>query len=281
MEKQTLKKARPRGVRAAVVAGERGTEQAFGRAGLILDALAAARRTGLRFTDIVSATGFSKATVHRLLAGMLAHDLVANADERGRFYLGHRLAGWGAAARDRYGFLELVGPHLDALAARTGETIYFSVRSGPMSLCVAQREGTNPIRVLSLAPGDRNALGVGSASLALLAFLPQAEIDAILADPDHCRARERRGVGETAIRELVSDARRRGYAFVLDLIPGIAAIGVPVPADGAVPAAALAIATITARLEGGQLDEALAALRGTAETIGETLARNADLRLPG
>jgi DNA-binding IclR family transcriptional regulator len=265
----------------AVTAGQRGIEQTFARAGIILDALAEGRRKGLRFTDIVAATGFSKATVHRLLAGMVAHGLVEAAGERGRFHLGYRLGAWGAAARDRHGLLDLALPHLDALAEATGDTVYLSVRTGVLSLCVARREGSHPIRVLTLTPGDRNALGVGSASLALLAFQPSdPEIDRILADPEHIRARERRGIEEATIRHLVADSRQRGYAQVRDIVPGIVALGVPALSGSPVPTVALSIATVAARLEEPRLAEVVDRLRATARTIGDLMAGNADLVMP-
>lgn len=272
-----------RGHDIAVAPGERGTEQTFARACAVLDALADARRTGLRFTDIAGATGFSKATVHRLVAGLVAQGLVEATGEKQRYFLGHRLAAWGAAARDRHGIVELATPHLDALAGATGDTVYFSIRTGVLSLCVARREGTHPIRVLPLAPGDRNALGVGSASLALLAFgVSDEDVKDVLADPDHVAARERRGVGAAQIQDLVRASRERGYALVRDVIPGIVAIGLPAAASGgAAPMAAVSVATVASRLEGARLDEVLGHLREAARAIGDLLRRNPDLAAQG
>ncbi|HEY4252027.1 MAG TPA: IclR family transcriptional regulator [Roseomonas sp.] len=237
------------GMAGGVAAGDRGVEQTFGRAAAVLDALADAREGGLRFTDLVGATGFSKATVHRLMAGLSAHGLVEADPGSGRYFLGFRLAAWGAAARDRHGLAERAAPALRRLAEQTGDTVYLSLRIGVLSLCVARHEGSFPIRALPLKPGDRNALGVGSGSLAMLAFLePEAAIERVLADPENIAARERRGIDEAHVRRHVAATRRKGHTFVDDLTPGMIGMGLPVPGRGGQPVAAVSIATISARL---------------------------------
>jgi DNA-binding IclR family transcriptional regulator len=255
----------------AVAVGDRGVEQTFGRASAVLDVLAEARDRGLRFTDIVQATGFSKATVHRLLAGLTAHDFV-EAGEEGRFFLGYRLAAWGGAARDRHGIVERTVPVLRTLAERTGDTVYLSVRVGALSLCVARQEGTFPIRALPLKPGDLNALGVGSGSLGLLAFLgSDEEIDRVLADPENIQARQRRGVDEDTIRRHVAAARESGYVLAGGLTPGMSGLSLPVLSRNGRPLAAVSIATTSDRLLQPRLAEVLGFLRMAVQDLGYTL----------
>ncbi|MFC7738137.1 IclR family transcriptional regulator [Roseomonas sp. GCM10028921] len=245
-------------------------EQTFGRASAVLDALAAARDRGLRFTDLVLASGYSKATVHRLLAGLTAHDFVQA--EGGRFFLGFRLATWGGAARDRHGIVERTAPALRTLAERTGDTAYLSVRVGALSLCVARQEGTFPIRALPLQPGDVNALGVGSGSLSLLAFLgSEEEIERVLADPENIRARQRRGVSEDMIRQHVAAARESGYVLAGGLTPGMTGLSLPVLSTAGHPIAAVSIAATFDRLLQPRLAEVLGFLRLAAQDLGYVL----------
>src|SRR5690606_41646567 len=101
---------------AMVTAGERGVEQTLGRAATILDALSGAREHGLRFTDIVNTSGYSKATVHRLLAGLRRYGSVELDEAADRRFLGLLLCGWGTATMARYGLVERTAPTLRDLA---------------------------------------------------------------------------------------------------------------------------------------------------------------------
>jgi DNA-binding IclR family transcriptional regulator len=259
-----------------VAAGDRGVEQTFGRTRAVLDALTEARNHGLRFTDLVRITGFSKATVHRLLAGLAQHDFI-EAGSDGRYFLGYRLASWGAAARDRHSMVERATPVLRALAERSGDTAYLSIRIGPMAFCVARQEGTFPIRALPLTPGDWNALGVGSGSLALLAFLPTAaEIDRVLADPENIRARGRRNVSEQTIRHLARSARESGYVLADGLTPGMTGLALPVLSRAGRIIAAVSIATTSERLRQPRLGEVLVLLRDATREMGHALGEVPD-----
>src|SRR5690606_7103276 len=96
-----------------LTAGERGTDQTFQRTSIVLDLLAKVPDKGLRFTDLQDPTGFSKATLHRLLAGLVNPGLVDI--EMSRYYPGFRLGLWAAAARNRHGFAQRIGPIIRAL----------------------------------------------------------------------------------------------------------------------------------------------------------------------
>lgn len=250
-----------------VAPGDRGVEQTLGRAAALLDALAGAREDGLRFTDLVAATGFSKATVHRLIAGLSRHGFVEADPKSARLFLGFRLAGWGAATRGRHGLLERAAPILRELADTLGDTVYLILRDGPMSICAARYEGPFPIRALPLTPGDRNALGVGSGSLALLAFLADADIDRILKDPQNIAARERRGVDEAEIRRQVMLSRKRGYAMSDGLTPGMIGIGLPVKSISGDPIVSVSVASIAERMREPRRKEVLGQLAAAARAV--------------
>jgi DNA-binding IclR family transcriptional regulator len=259
-----------------VTAGERGVEQTLGRAATLLDALAGAREHGLRFTDLVNASGYSKATVHRLLAGLRTYGFVELDAATDRFFLGLRLGGWGTATMARYGLVERTAPILRDLASRLDTTVYLILRDGPMSLCVSRFVGSHPIRALPLTPGDRNALGVGSGSLAMLAFLDDKEIDRILHEPENMAARERRNIPITEIRRLVAMARKKGYAMTDRLTPGMIGIGMPVHSTAGDPVVAVSVASVSSQMRGRRHTEMTTQLRLTVSAIEQALLKSAD-----
>lgn len=168
---------------AQIAAGERGTDQTFQRTSIVLDLLAKEPENGLRFTDLKELAGFSKATLHSLLAGLVSHGFVDN--EGPRYYPGFRLGLWAAAARNRHGFAQRVGPIIRTLSEEVEDTAYLSIRVKEMAVCVVLHEGTGAVRALPLSPGDHSGLGVGSAAAAILATIQdEQEIEAILRSPD-------------------------------------------------------------------------------------------------
>lgn len=249
--------------------GNRGVGQTLSRAAAILDILAQEREKGLRFTDLVALSGFSKTTTFRLLAAMQEFGFVELDELTHRYFAGFRHLTWGSAARDRLGIAERAAPALRALAETTGDTVYLHFRDEIVSLCVSRYEGHFPIRAYPLRHGDRSALGIGSGSLAILAFhVSDAEAEVILKDPEHIRLRERRGVTEKQIRALVKTAHKNGYACVSNLAPGMTGVALPIRLDIDRPSASVSVTTTTERLTQPRRQEVLLELQRTVEEVG-------------
>jgi DNA-binding IclR family transcriptional regulator len=251
--------------------GERGLEQSFGRAAVILNALAAADVAGgLRFVDIVRTTGFSQTTVHRLLAALAEHGFVEQEAAGGgsRYVLGMRLAGWAFAAANRFGLAEVAQPIMHRLCEATEDTIYFTLRSGDLAVCVSRIEGAYPIRALVVKPGDRRALGAGAGALALLAFVRnEAEVERLIVAPDQQAGRAQRGMDEHWVRQAIATSRRQGYTVVQDLVPGTTGIGMPIRGPSGDPIAALSLAAISPRLEPPRLEEVVRQMKAATTEI--------------
>lgn len=84
-------------------------------------------------------------------------------------------------------------------------------------MCVQRVDGWNPIQIYLNKVGDRRPLGMGSATLSILAALPEEEAEAILARNEE----EIRWVLQTdftALRRFLEQARRQGYAASSDML---------------------------------------------------------------
>jgi DNA-binding IclR family transcriptional regulator len=158
-------------------------------------------------------------------------------------------------------------PSLERLAAATEDTVYASVREGVSAVCVGREIGAFPIRTLSLEVGDRRPLGVGSGSLALLAWLPDGEIEDIVERNRGWLGRYP-GFTKSYVSTIVAETRRYGFSFVDErIIPGMRAIGVPVLGNDGRPLAALSLAAITARVSGDRVNELVALLKTEAQEL--------------
>jgi DNA-binding IclR family transcriptional regulator len=238
----------------------------------IVDALAAAADEGLRLTDVMHAARLNKTTTHRLLTGLVAHGLADHDAHTRRYFVGIRVLSLAQAAKRRFRLASLVEPILVRLSRQTQDTVTIVARQGDEAVCLGCREGSFPIKVLTLHEGDRRPLGIGAGSLALLAFLPDADVERILAE--YSRERAAFPFDDVQLRNMITAARRQGYAYNdihvfkgMETITDMAAVGVPILSSRGTPVAALHLTAITQRLAQPRRDNILAVLRNEVDAI--------------
>ncbi len=127
--------------------------------------LAALEPSPRSLAELVTATGLSRATAHRLAVALEAHGLVRR-DDDGRFSLGLRLIGLGHAAAEAIpGWLD-ARPALAWLQSQTGESVQLFVRDGDERVCVESLEAPHELRTI-VPVGARLPLDRGSAGRVL------------------------------------------------------------------------------------------------------------------
>lgn len=136
------------------------------------------RPAGVMIRDIVVQVGLPRTTVYRILNTLQFHDVVCRTSSGG-YRLGPRLMALAARAvseRHDYDLAAVTLPHLEKLAAATGEGCKVSVVEGEGLVVVAATDGKREY-ALSVVPGQRMPLHAGAAGKVLLAYLPKAELD--------------------------------------------------------------------------------------------------------
>jgi len=123
--------------------------------------LAAIEASPRSLGELVTATGFSRATAHRLAVALEAHGLVRR-DDDGRFALGVRLIALGRAAAEAIPLADAALPALAALRDETAESVQLYVRDGDRRVCIASLESPHGLRTI-VAMGASLPLDVGSA----------------------------------------------------------------------------------------------------------------------
>lgn len=236
------------------------------RVAMILRLLSNPGEGGHRLSDIAETTGLGKATAHRLL-GALVQVGFANQDFKSKRYsLGTAAAALGRAANIYY-IESLLRPVLRRLARETEDTVFASMREGLAAVCVGREIGDFPIRTLTLDRGDRRPLGVGAGSLALLAFLPDDEIEAVI-DRNRRWLLDYSGFSPEDLRGLVARTRTAGYACNEGrIMPAMQAIGVPILGRDGRPVASLSLAAIRDRMGPDRLPGLVQQLREEADAI--------------
>jgi DNA-binding IclR family transcriptional regulator len=146
------------------------------------------------------------------------------------------------------------------LCQSSEDTVYLAMRYGDEAVYLDRREGSYPIKTLTVAAGDRRPLGVGAAPLAMLAFLPDAEMEHIIALQTEARARL--GVDELLLREMIGISRQLGYALnESKIIPDMTAVAVPIRGGDGTPLAAISVACLSRRMQGARREAIVASLR--------------------
>ncbi|TJW06985.1 MAG: IclR family transcriptional regulator [Mesorhizobium sp.] len=248
------------------------TEQAKGtqlldRSVALLNYLGEVGEQGARIQEMAKALGLTGSTAHRIVSALERHLLIERETSTKRYRLGLSLFALGAKAADGTGLRRLCRPALTRLAAQTGDTVFLMARSGFNTVCVDRQEGIYVIDSLTGHIGGQVPLGVGSASLAILAYLPPEEADAIISANahlygafDHLSADE--------IRRQLPAIRERGYALDQGhLVAGISALALPIRPQGRDVMAALAINTTSARMPAEQIPELVASIGREVEII--------------
>ncbi|WP_345752125.1 IclR family transcriptional regulator [Microbacterium rhizophilus] len=112
-----------------------------------LNVLAAALEHS-RFTDIVSASGLAKATVHRILATLVANDFIAGDGERG-YRAGPALLSLAGRAISTVDIAQVARPIVDRLVAEVDCTVHVGVATDNEIVYLIRRDATKPYQMKS------------------------------------------------------------------------------------------------------------------------------------
>ena len=223
---------------------------------VILAALESGPQT---LAGLVSVTGISRPTAHRLALALESHRMVAR-DIQGRFVLGPRFVELaGAAGEDR--LVAIATPALALLRDATSESAQLYRRQGDQRICIAAAERVSGLRD-SVPVGSLLSMQAGSAAQVLFAWEDANKIHAGLT-----------GARFTAAR--LEAVRRQGWAeSVGEREAGVASVSAPVRGPHNRVIAAVSVSGPLERLgrRPGRLHAA--AVVATAERISLTLKQS-------
>jgi DNA-binding IclR family transcriptional regulator len=221
--------------------------QSIRRAAAILRVVAHRNTDGIRLSEISQNLGLNNTTVHRLLSSLVEEGLVSFDRLSKRYHLGFQLVSMGFASQ-QYLITECCSGAVEALARETGDTAYLFLKLGTDALCLKRAEGAYPVKMLSINEGDHRPLGIGGGPLALLAFLPEKDIEKIVAANSKLYSNYNNQTPDD-IRRLVKTAKNLGYAWCdRQVFDNVASIGMPIRDSGNRIAASISIAAINTRM---------------------------------
>lgn len=223
-------------------------------------------------TEIARACGLPIPTAHRILSALRRRGFVTQNARSKRFRLGIGALDLGERARSLVDVRAAALPILRRLCHDSGETALLTVLSEghDRSVCLERVESLHPLR-LSVEPGRQMPLHAGASQKALLAYLPQDEIDRVVSVPLErlCRATI------TDPKELRADLtriRRRGWASSFEETNiGVWGLAVTLLDGHGSVIGAVGLAGPSARMSRTRTREDLARLRAGTDDLAKVL----------
>jgi DNA-binding IclR family transcriptional regulator len=250
------------------IAGAQSLHRAMG----VLRLIARHNKNGIRFVDISEKLGLTRPTIHRMLKSLQTEGLIEQDRETHLYHLGTEAFVLGQIANERFGIGQAGRHSLSRLVQQSGDTALLTVRRNFESMILLREEGSFQIRTHTSQPGDRNPLGIGAGSLAILATLSDEEIEVVLRSNKAEIARRYPMFTPKFIYKIVAETRERGHSLNPGWIfPGSWAIGIPILNKHGGCDGALALAGIESRIGPPRSKQIVAMLLAEASNLADSL----------
>jgi len=224
-------------------------------------------RASWSLAELAQHLGQNKATLFRVLHTLEQFGYLAKDGATGRHVPGLRLHTLGAAAVQHETLRWQALPPLQDLAQATGETVHVGILHDGVVVTVQVVEGTHAVRMHS-AVGKRSPAHASALGKVLLAYLPDAEVEALVARHGLPRFTASTLTTPAALREALHRVRQQGYAPDEEEIePGLRCLAAPITDQAGRPTAALAISAPASRMTPEAVAALLPQVKATAARI--------------
>lgn len=152
--------------------------QVLERSFAILDALAESSED-LSLAELEGRLDLHKSTYNRLLRTLEHHRYAEKDPSTGKYRLGSKLLELSSKAKARFDLATIGRPYLEKLSSQSGETAILGVLNDRQVVSLAVVYGRHALR-MSVTVGGKAPAHCSALGKAILAFLPQYEVDSIV-----------------------------------------------------------------------------------------------------
>jgi IclR family transcriptional regulator, KDG regulon repressor len=219
-------------------------------------------------TQLASVLSLNKSTVHRLLSAMEKFELIERNPESERYRLGLKLHELGIKAVESRTLRSEAHRFLLELSRRSHETVSLAVAGSGGITCLDRVDSPGAVITIRTAVGARFPAHCTAVGKAVLAYLPEKEIDAILIANGLARYTPFTLTRLADVKENLRRIVRRGYALDNhELERGLSGVAAPIRTSDGHVIAAVGMAGPTPRFRGKELAEKVALTREMAEKV--------------
>jgi len=260
--------------------GDRHSIQSVDRALFLLETIAEAGGEAT-LTELANRTGLNISTCHHLLATLIQRGFATKVPGRRLYALGTRILYLGHACL-QVDLPRRAQPYLENINRVTGETVHLAALQGDSVVMLAVREARHAVRVDTGKLGRIPAPHAQSVGKAILAWLPEDEVQRILTGGMK-RYTEHTVTEFPALVESLRVVRRSGYAVDREeFLPGVICVGAAIRDQAGAVIGAISASTPTMRADDAHIalmrDEINAATRALSAEYGAPAAQGAGAR---
>lgn len=185
--------------------------QVLDRAVAIISAIAESR-SDAGLAELAETVKLHKSTAHRILMILEGYRIVDRDPQTGRYRLGLRLFELGTIAIASFNIRERARRHLERLLYEVDETVHLCVLDGGEVMYLDKYEPSRSVRMASRI-GRRNPAHCTAVGKAMLAWLPEREVDEILQKHGLQRLTRNTITTPAELKIELKTIRSRGYSI--------------------------------------------------------------------
>lgn len=208
----------------------------------------AAQAEGARLTDLAAESGLAPSTTHRLLTTLEQRGFVQCDAGQNRWHVGQRAFAVGSSYTKQRSFVAPALPFLRRLRDATRETANLGVIEDGEVVTLSQVESREIMRAIS-PPGGRVPLMCSGMGKAILATLPDGEIDRVITRHGLRAMTNHSLTSREAVHREIANIRQRGYALDdEEFVLGLRCVAAVVWGPQAEAACAISVSGLAARM---------------------------------
>ncbi len=212
-----------------------------------------AKQDSVGVVELAQHLDVDKSNASRILQTLLKHSFVRRDANKGKFSLGLALLGLGQACLRTFELKDVMRPFLRELFDQTRETITLVVEVDSNAICVDKIESPHYLRT-HVEIGQIIPLHAGSASKALLAFLPPAKIATVIDAGPLPAFTPNTIIDPTALQKKLEEVRQLRYSTSIEETAfGAAGVAAPILNKQGFAIAAIGVGGPVARVTPEQL----------------------------
>lgn len=207
----------------------------------------------LTLTDLHKITGIGISSLQRFVATLVHEGFLIKDEKTKQYQLGLSLFYLGKLVEQESTILAVAEPILKSLSEKIGESVSMSIFDGDQRRCILNYESIHSLTARHQV-GDTSPLYAGASAKALLAFLPQSEIEAYLDRVKRVPITKSTAIDRSQLLEELERIRKQGYVTTKsERIVGACSISAPIISHGR-PVASIAIIVPDVRYKDEQTD---------------------------
>ena len=193
----------------------------------ILNALGEAQRP-MSAAELAKKLRLNGSSIYRVLSTLVKYGFVAQPPGTSKYFLGTKLVTLGSVVLSQLDVREISRPVLQDLMRKTGETTHLMMLDGDEGLYIERVESPQTIKMASNV-GRREPLHASSVGKAILAHLPEAQVERILGTGPLPKYTENTITDPQELKAHFEQIRKQGYAIDdMEAEEGLRCIGAPI-----------------------------------------------------